>query len=174
MTRSPLAKVDGALPIGLGRSPPAVGRRQAAAVQPERGGKDLAAGQHHAAGVEAQPAAEDVLLGLAVGLDQRRDGREGALQVVGAQALDVDRGDREVGEAVLAHGVDLADQPSVVGGVEAAIDEDIADRILVEDQLVGRALGGEAPEPMRVELEDAAAQDVGARRCPGRTWRRRR
>jgi hypothetical protein len=56
----------------------------------------------------------------------------------------------------------LADQASVVGDVGPARLIDAADLILVEDQVVGGAFGGEAPAPLLVELEGAAAQDVAA------------
>lgn len=75
----------------------------------------------------------------------------------------------EVGLTVLAHAVDLADQPAVVGQVGAARLADVTDLVLVEDIVLRGLLGGEAPT--------ASARPGGTRRARGYScarWSRRR
>ena len=152
---------EAAFPIGLRGRPTGIVGQLAVGRRGDRGAR-LIARQHHGAAIQPQAPAENGAFGLPAGLDQRRDRGETRLHIGRAEALHADGRDRQIGVGVLSHGVELRNQPPVVGGVEPSIEKHIADRVFVENQLVRRPLGGEPPLPFGAELKDAAAQNEAA------------
>ena len=146
----------------------------------------VVAGERHRTGLKPELASQERIRRVEPRLDQRTyDGKglaalENAfgqvdggavgpglgLVAVGAQALEIQGGERQVGGVVRADAVDLADQAVCVRREGAPVGIDVGDAVALEQGGVGRPLRAEAPDPVLVrrDVEQAAGQDV----APGR------